>query len=195
MNIYLETAKKLQRLGLNETKMSQEQFVRYASVLKKYRTDIIAGANEILRHFWFGGFYVKKDGQAVDALCREVWKIIDDESAKREMKRLKDILFQTYSLEKFLDAACRVHCRIQYEAYAPYWISTCEKKPLPDGIPWAGIPSSGAVWYNQMIDMYWQSEYEVWVSESEMSWRTSLPPTKELCEAEYAKERKVMGSA
>lgn len=195
MNIYLETAKKLQRLGLNETKMSQEQFVRYASVLKKYRTDIIAGANEILRHFWFGGFYVKKDGQAADALCREVQKIIDDESAKGEMKRLKDILFQTYSLEKFLDAVCRVHCRIQYEAYAPYWISTCEKKPLPDGIPWAGIPSSGAVWYNQMIDMYWQSEYEVWVSESEMSWRTSLPPTKELCEAEYAKERKVMGSA
>lgn len=195
MNIYLETAKKLQRLGLNETKMSQEQFVRYASVLKKYRTDIIAGANEILRHFWFGGFYVKKDGHAADALCREVQKIIDDESAKVEMKRLKDILFQTYSLEKFLDAACRVHCRIQYEAYAPYWISTCEKKPLPDGIPWAGIPSSGAVWYNQMIDMYWQSEYEVWVSESEMSWRTSLPPTKELCEAEYAKERKVMGSA
>lgn len=195
MNIYLETAKKLQRLGLNETKMSQEQFVRYASVLKKYRTDIIAGANEILRHFWFGGFYVKKDGQAADTLCREVQKIIDDESAKGEMKRLKDILFQTYSLEKFLDAACRVHCRIQYEAYAPYWISTCEKKPLPDGIPWAGIPSSGAVWYNQMIDMYWQSEYEVWVSESEMSWRTSLPPTKELCEAEYDKERKAMGSA
>lgn len=138
---------------------------------------------------------MKKDGHAADALCREVQKIIDDESAKGEMKRLKDILFQTYSLEKFLDAACRVHCRIQYEAYAPYWINTCEKKPLPDGIPWAGIPSSGTVWHNQMIDMYWQSEYEVWVSESEMSWRTSLPPTKELCEAEYAQERKVMGSA
>lgn len=195
MNIYEKTAGKLDKLRLNETQMSQEQFVRYASVLKKYRREIIAGANEILRHFWFGGFYVKKDGQAADALCREVQKIIDDESAKGEMKRLKDILFQTYSLEKFLDAACRVHCRIQYEAYAPYWISTCEKKPLTDGILWAGIPSSGAVWYNRMIDMYWQSEYRVWVSESKTAWRGCLPPTKELCESEYAKERKVMGSA
>lgn len=176
MNIYLETAKKLQRLGLNETKMSQEQFVRYASTLKKYRTDIIAGANEILIHFWLGGLYVKKGERAADALCREVQKVIDDESAKGEMKRLKDILFQTYSLEKFLDAACRVHDRVLYEAYAPYWISTCEKKPLPDGIPWAGVPSSGAVWYNQMIDMYWHDEFCIWVSASESAWCTCLPP-------------------
>ena len=195
MNIYSETAEKLDKLRRNETRMSKEQFVRYASVLKKYRTDIIAGANEILRYFWFGGFYVKKDGQAVDALCREVQKIIDDESAKGEMKRLKDILFQTYSLEKFLDAACRVHCRILYEAYAPYWISTCEKKPLPDGIPWAGLDASGTAWYNSMIDMYWHDRYGLWVAEKETAWRVVLPPTKELCEAEHEKERKVVGSA
>lgn len=195
MNIYLETAKKLHILGLNETKMSQDQFVRYASVLKKYRREIIAGANEILRHFLFGGLYVKKDGQVADALCREFQKIIDDESAKGEMKRLKDILFQTYSLEKFLDAACRVHCRIWYEAYAPYWTGTCEKKPLPEGIPWAWLEASGAAWYNGMIDMYWHDRYGLWVAEKETAWRAGLPPTKELCEAEYAKERKVMSSA
>ena len=194
MNIYSETAEKLDKLRRNETRMSQEQFVRYTSALKKYRREIIAGANEILRYFWLNGIIAKNEGER-NILCKEIQKIIDDEIAKGEMKRLKDILFQNYSLDEFLNAAYRVHCRIQYEAYAPYWISTCEKKPLPDGIPWASIPSSGAVWYNQMIDMYWQSEYEVWVSESEMSWRTSLPPTKELCEAEYAKERKVMGSA
>lgn len=194
MNIYLETAKKLQRLGLNETKMSQEQFVRYASVLKRYRTDIIAGANEILRNFWLGGLYVKKGGQA-DALCREIQQIIDDESAKGEMKRLKDILFQTYSLDEFLNAACRVHCRIWYEAYAPYWIGTCEKKPLADGIPWIGLDASGEAWYNGMIDMYWHDKYGIWVAEKETAWRNSLPPTKELCEAEYAKERKMMGNA
>lgn len=194
MNIYLETAKKLQMLELNETQMSKEQFVRYASVLKKYRTCIIAGANEILRHFWFGGLYVKKGGRA-DALCREIQQIIDDEAAKGEMKRLKDILFQTYSLEKFLDAACRVHCRILYEAYAPYWISTCEKKSLPDGIPWARLDASGTAWYNSMIDMYWHDRYKLWVAEKETAWRTSLPPTKELCEAERENERKVMGSA
>ena len=51
MNIYTETAGKLDKLRLNETQMSQEQFVRYASVLKKYRREIITGANEILSHF------------------------------------------------------------------------------------------------------------------------------------------------
>lgn len=195
MDIYLKTAKKLHILGLNETKMSQEQFVRYASVLKKYRTEIIAGANEILRHFWFGGLYVKKDGQASDALRREIQKIIDDESAKGEMKRLKDILFQTYSLEKFLNAACRVCCRVRYEAYAPYWISICEKKHLTDGIPWAGLDTSGMAWYNSMIDMYWHYRYGLWVAEKETVWWAGLPPTKELCGAEYAKERKAMGNA
>lgn len=194
MNIYLETAQKLRRLGLNETKMSQEQFVRYASVLKKYHTDIIAGVNEILSSFWFGGLYIKKGRQA-DALCREIQQIIDDESAKGELKRLKDILFQTYSLDEFLNAACRVNCRIRYEAYAPYWTGTCEKKPLPAGIPWAGLDASGAAWYNSMIDMYWHDGYGIWVSEKEAAWRGSLPPTDELCEAEYEKEKRVMGNA
>ncbi len=194
MNIYLETAEKLRKLGINETKMSQEQFVRYASVLKKYRRDIIAGADEILRQFWLGGILAKKGGQA-DALCREIQRIIDDESAKGEMKRLKDILFQTYSLDEFLNAACRVHCRIRYEAYAPYWTGTCEKKPLPDGIPWAGLDASGAAWYNGMIDMYWHDKCKIWVAEKETAWRDGLPPTKGLCEAEYMRERKLMGNA
>ena len=60
MNIYSETAEKLRLLGVNETKMSKEQFVRYASVLEKYRTEIIAGANQILRSFWLSGLIVEK---------------------------------------------------------------------------------------------------------------------------------------
>ena len=120
MNIYSETAEKLRLLGVNETKMSKEQFVRYASVLEKYRTEIIAGANQILRSFWLSGLIVEKGGQS-DAVCRAIQKIISSEAAKGEMKQLKDILFQTYSLDKFLTAAYRVHCKIRYEAYAPYW--------------------------------------------------------------------------
>lgn len=194
MDVYKETVEKLRKLRLNETQMSQEQFVRYASVLKKYRREIITGANEILSHFWFGGLYIKKGRQA-DVLCREIQQIIDDESAKGEMKRLKDILFQTYSLNELLNAACRVKCRIRYEAYAPYWTGTCEKKPLLEGIPWVELDASGATWYNGMIDMYWHDWYGIWVAEKEAAWRESLPPTEELCEAEYEKERKAMGNA
>lgn len=193
MNIYTETAGKLDKLRLNETQMSQEQFVRYASVLKKYRKEIIAGANQILRSFWLSGLIVEKGGQS-DAVCRAIQKIISSEAAKGEMKQLKDILFQTYSLDKFLTAACRVHCKIRYEAYAPYWTHRCKKKPLPDGIAWIGMEAAGAVWYNSMIDMYWHDGYGIWVSEKEAAWRGSLPPTEELCEAEYEKERKAMGN-
>ncbi len=194
MNIYSETAEKLRLLGVNETKMSKEQFVRYASVLEKYRTEIIAGANQILRSFWLSGLIVEKGGQS-DAVCRAIQKIISSEAAKGEMKQLKDILFQTYSLDKFLTAACRVHCKIRYEAYAPYWTHRCKKKPLPDGIDWIGMEAAGAVWYNSMIDMYWHDGYGIWVSEKEAAWRGSLPPTDELCEAEYEKEKRVMGNA
>ena len=194
MNIYTETAGKLDKLRLNETQMSQEQFVRYASVLKKYRTEIIAGANQILRSFWLSGLIVEKGGQS-DAVCRAIQKIISSEAAKGEMKQLKDILFQTYSLDKFLTAAYRVHCKIRYEAYAPYWTHRCKKKPLPDGIDWIGMEAAGAVWYNSMIDMYWHDGYGIWVSEKEAAWRGSLPPTDELCEAEYEKEKRVMGNA
>ena len=194
MNIYSETAEKLRLLGVNETKMSKEQFVRYASVLEKYRTEIIAGANQILRSFWLSGLIVEKGGQS-DAVCRAIQKIISSEAAKGEMKQLKDILFQTYSLDKFLTAACRVHCKIRYEAYAPYWTHRCKKKPLPDGIDWIGMEAAGAVWYNSMIDMYWHDWYGIWVAEKEAAWRESLPPTEELCEAEYEKERKAMGNA
>lgn len=194
MNIYSETAEKLRLLGVNETKMSKEQFVRYASVLEKYRTEIIAGANQILRSFWLSGLIVEKGGQS-DAVCRAIQKIISSEAAKGEMKQLKDILFQTYSLDKFLTAACRVHCKIRYEAYAPYWTHRCKKKPLPDGIDWIGMEAAGAVWYNSMIDMYWHDGYGIWVSEKEAAWRGSLPPTDELCEAEYEKEKRAMGNA
>ena len=194
MNIYSETAEKLRLLGVNETKMSKEQFVRYASVLEKYRTEIIAGANQILRSFWLSGLIVEKGGQS-DAVCRAIQKIISSEAAKGEMKQLKDILFQTYSLDKFLTAACRVHCKIRYEAYAPYWTHRCKKKPLPDGIDWIGMEAAGAVWYNSMIDMYWHDGYGIWVSEKEAAWRGSLPPTDELREAEYEKEKRVMGNA
>ena len=194
MNIYSETAEKLDKLRRNETRMSQEQFVRYTSALKKYRREIIAGANEILRYFWLNGIIAKNEGER-NILCKEIQKIIDDEIAKGEMKRLKDILFQNYSLDEFLNAAYRVHCRIRYEAYAPYWTHRCKKKPLPDGIDWIGMEAAGAVWYNSMIDMYWHDGYGIWVSEKEAAWRGSLPPTDELCEAEYEKEKRVMGNA
>ena len=39
------------------------------------------------------------------------------------------------------------------------------------------------------------SPYGIWVSEKEAAWRGSLPPTDELCEAEYEKEKRVMGNA
>lgn len=194
MNLYEKKAAKLEKLRRNETQMDQAQFVRYASVLKKYRREIIAVANKLLKHLWLNGVILEKGGQS-DEICGKIQGIVNDEAAKGEMKRLKDILFQTYSLDEFLKAACMVQNRILYEAYAPYWISRCTLKSLPDGIQWAGFQDSGPVWYNSLIDMYWRDEYGLWVSGNETAWSMSLPPTRELCESEYEKERMQMGNA
>ena len=48
MDVYKETVEKLRKLRLNETQMSQEQFVRYASVLKKYRREIITDRKSVV---------------------------------------------------------------------------------------------------------------------------------------------------
>lgn len=198
MGIYAETAEKLRVLGVNESKMNKQQFERYANVLKKYRTEIIAGANEVLKHFWLSGMAVEKEDAAdgEGGLFKKIQSIIDDEASKGEMKRLHDILFQTYSMDKFLNAAYRVRCRILYESYAPYWIGKCSLMPLLDGIPWAGVPAAPSVWYNSLVNMYWWDEHRVWVRAGrEKSFGAFLPPTEGLCRTEYVRERRAMGNA
>lgn len=192
MEIYQEMAAKLGKLGRNEAQMTKEQFVQYDRVLKKMKNDIMAGSDQILCSFCTSDMAVLKSDcpEGMDKLQRAVKAVVDDERAKGGIERLKDMLFQTYSLERFLDAACRLRTRICYEAYAPYWVSKCSKVQAPAGVKRMGV--EGDAWHSPIIDMYWHEGCHVWVSEKEPAWRTHLPPTKEMCAAEYAREKQTL---
>lgn len=175
MNIYQAIDKYLAYLKLNETEMSEEQFKEYALQVNSLRKKIAAYATQILLHFTLSGIIIPEDEAPV--IKRRVYikiqKVIDEETSKGELKRLGKILFLTYSLNSFLEAACDLRDKVIYQAYAPYWISKCEKKEVPDN--WAGI--KGTAWYSQIIDMFWHEECHIWVSATETAWCTCLPPT------------------
>ncbi len=189
MEIYQKTAEKLGKLGRNEAQMSEVQFVQYEEVLKKCRKEILAGVKQIFCTFCTPKLTVLKSDlpSASDEIRENVRRIVTDEQTKEEIKRLKSTLFQTYSLECVLDTAGFLSSRILYEAYAPYWVSKCTKVKAPLGTERMGV--SGEVWYNPMINMYWNEKCRLWVSAKETAWRIELPPTRELCMAEY-KENK-----
>lgn len=172
-NIYQKMTKSLECLKLNETQMSEQQLIKYALQLESLRKKIAIDANQILYHFCLSGMLVlKNEPPAVKKrLYVNIQKAIDDEISKGELKRLGNILFQTYSLDMFLEAACDLRNKITYQAYVPYWISKCEKRKAPKG---CGI--EGETWYNPIIDMFWHKKLRIWISATEVAWCTYPPP-------------------
>lgn len=189
MEIYQKTAEKLGKLGRNEAQMSEVQFVQYEEVLKRCRKEILSGVKQIFCTFCTPKLPVLKSDlpSASDEIRESVRKIATDAQTKEEIKRLESTLFQTYSLECVLDTAGSLENRILYEAYAPYWVSKCVKTEAPSGVKRMGV--FGEAWYSLILDMYWNEKCRLWVSAKETAWRIDLPPTRELCMAEY-KEKK-----
>lgn len=177
MDIYQEIKKDLVLLKLNETQMSEEQLKDYASALSRLRKKIVIEAEQILINFCLSGILIPKSEQpaVINNIYLNIETVLDDEKLKGGMKRLSSILFRTYSLDSFLEAACDLRDKVIYQAYAPYWISKCEKRKVPAN--WAGI--KGEAWYSQILDMFWHEEYHIWVSVTEIAWHTCLPPVIE----------------
>ena len=173
MDIYQDVSKCLTLLKLNETQMSEEQFVQYAPELERLRKKIATGADQILCHFCLSGVLIPKSEPqpVINRICLNIQAVIDGEKSNGTIKNLYDILFQTYSLDNFLEAACDLKEKIIYQAYAPYWTDRCKKRQAPPG---CGI--NGEAWYSTVIDMYWHDEFCIWVSASESAWCTCLPP-------------------
>lgn len=181
MDIYQNMQKYLKLLKLNESKMSKEQFIRHAPELERLKKAIAINATLILSQFCLSGVLVLKNEPA--AVKKRVYiniqKVIDDETSKGEIRRLGNILFQTYSLDRFLEAACNLRKKIMYQAYAPYWISKCEKKKTPLG--WTCAREE--TWYNPIIDMYWHEKLSVWMPTTGTAWFDYLSPSGEFKES------------
>lgn len=189
MEIYQKTAEKLGKLGRNEAQMSEVQFVQYEEVLKRCRKEILSGVKQIFCTFCTPKLPVLKSDlpSASDEIRESVRKIATDAQTKEEIKRLESTLFQTYSLECVLDVASSLENRILYEAYAPYWVSKCTKVKAPLGAERMGV--FGEAWYSLILDMYWNEKCCLWMSAKETAWRIALPPTRELCMAEYEEKK------
>lgn len=173
-----ELAEKLGKLRRNEERMSPEQRRQYAKNLHALRRQICADASAVLRAWCFGGLRViRTDQGGIDSIIRRAQMICDEEKRGGEFKRLGKILFTAYSVDEFLDASVRLHDRIWFEAYAPYWISRCawneERK----------------TWWNPIIKMWWVPKWNEWVSQEGDRWTVMLPPTEDLVQKQYQEEK------
>lgn len=173
-----EFEENLGKLQRNMAQMSPEQKKQYAKNLQAFKKKICAEASDILSSFCTSGMrFLKTDEGGIDLVSRLLERIREEEVQNHIGKKLGTVLFQTYSLDKFLEAAIPLYNRCWYEAYGVYWVAKC--KPMPER----------RTYYNPIIDMYWHEEHQLWESKDGRSFTIMLPPTEELLKKAYAEEK------
>lgn len=101
--------------------------------------------------------------------------IIDEEKAAGTFREIARAVFEEYDADKALDiAAEKLHPRIWLEAYPEYWLKHCI------------IENDRPIW-NDLIQMRWNSDLQIWESRDGTSVTIMLPPTAELIEREREK--------
>ncbi len=185
-NIFTEIEEKLGKLRRNEEQMSEEQKKQFEKQLKALKIKIAKDATEICKGFILSGILILKEDES-DGVIDRINMILAEEKAKGVFKEASRILFSTYDVDKFIEALCQVHDRVFYEGYAPYWIGHCavyneEGKQTMGG----GVFSA----WNDIIDMGWIEEHNIWKAKGKDEWRIMLPPTEELIRKEYEDRRK-----
>lgn len=180
-NIFTEIEGMLGKLRRNEEQMTEAQKKQYAVQLLALKKKISKSATEICRSFLLCGIRILK-GDEDNGVVERINMILAEEIARGALKEASRILFSTYDVDKFLESLCPVHDRVFYEGYAPYWIEHCAvyneegKRTLGGG--------EFSAW-NDIIDMGWIEEYNIWKKKDEMCWTIMLPPTMELIQKEY----------
>ncbi|MFR5517274.1 MAG: hypothetical protein ACLTIW_09770 [Blautia sp.] len=144
----------------------------YNELLEKIRRE----TEKILFQFIFGGILMRKDEpEERDAFLRKAQAIIDEEKAAGTFREIARAVFEEYDADKALDiAAEKLHPRIWLEAYPEYWLKHCI------------IENDRPIW-NDLIQMRWNSDLQIWESRDGTSVTIMLPPTAELIEREREK--------
>ncbi len=181
---YTTFVEKLNKLQRNESQMTDEQKVEYADQLKALRHKISGMASEIAKGYVLGGAQLKK-GEDAGECARQMLAIARSEKSRVEYKRATEVLFSTYSLERFLEALLPIHYRVWYEGYAPYWCKHCKTYT---GKSYTGKPLT---FWNDITEMGWSEENGLWYREDMDSVSRSLPPTMEKVKEEYNAEVQV----
>lgn len=179
-NTYTQFIEKLGRLQRNETQMTDDQKLQYEAELGALKKKIAGYAAEIAREYIIGWTPLKKD-LASNECVERIQAITKSERTKAEYKAALKILFDTYDINRFLEALLPTHYRVRYEGYAPYWLVHCK--------PYTGKTKNGdeLTYWNDLIEMGWNEEHELWYKESG-SVTMALPPTQELVNKKYYRE-------
>lgn len=164
-NIEIETLKKnLQKLKANEENMTAEQKERYAPALKKLKAEINNASGKLLKWYIFSDLIIDKSDNTT-VLQSHFKNICDKAIEAGEIKAASKTLYSKYSCNEFLKSAEPLKKRIE-EAYCrEYWARHCQKDAF-------------GVWHNDLIDMDWDSEKEIWIStkNNDFSFSTAFPP-------------------
>ena len=176
MDVYTELAEKIKKLERNETQMTSEQRVKYAAQLMELRERVCALAAVAIWGFMLSDIKILKyeGGDTVERISG----IIREELNKGVGKRAENALFSTYSPEEFYKILSPAQCRVFYEGYGPYWVRHCRPVKEKDN-------AADVSYYNDIIDMYWSDDMQVWKRKGMWETAVMLPPTMELIQAEF----------
>lgn len=187
---YTNLKENLGLLQRNMSQMTEEQKQKYKTALRKLKEQIAKDAEEVAKEFILMGcrFLTADFKDWEKGFIESVNKILEEEhGAKKEASR---VLFKTYDIDKFLTTLCRIHYRIWYEAYAPYWLNHTSPNPMSSEYPY----------HNDIIDMDWWAEHNEWaktkvedgkmVTDYQGGVTIMIPPTEELIKQTLDEELK-----
>lgn len=154
----------------------EQRYGRYRNKYRELKQEICSCFNTLLPQFLFCNlkFAPGDEAEAVKVQGRCA-KIIEEE--KGSVKEALETLYAEYDFDKALLKTLRLRNRIVYEAYAPYWLSRCEKTSHPD-----------FTYYNGIIGMYYNPKTSMWANEESAT--VMFPPTKDMMDREYEEELK-----
>lgn len=180
---YLE---KLEKLKKNREKVPLEELkTKYKKPYTELLQDIKEKTEIMLLHFLFEGLPFNMSEKAEwQAFVDRVNEAIREEKQAGTFREISRAVFKDYDPDKALDIAARtIWPRIWYRAYAPYWLKHCRKDK--DGRSW-----------NDLIQMRWRQEWQIWEAQDGRSWRIMLPPSEfQIREEEKREQEKIQQRA
>lgn len=167
MDIYEELCRKLDVLRKNRESVPLEQLkTKYSVPYRKLQEDIQSLAHQILESVLKSGMVMLKEDFEVESekLTERLQVIID--SRKDIFEKISKALYVNYDAMKAADHMVELKGIVYEKAYGPYFRKHCI------------VLEDGRI-YNEINEMYWNKELELWMTEDGNSWTVQLPPTEE----------------
>lgn len=176
-----ELAREIEILEKNETKVDRRTLeTKYAKPYKALRDQIIQGTSWLISEMMKSGIGPIK-GITKEQQKRMSDKIVEirlQEIGAGHVKEISNAIMIRYDLDDAYRLAYGYFTmRIQYEAYAPFWIQHCQKG------------ADGRI-RNDLIGMAWHDDASVWIADDGNSWTLMFPPDQDRIDAQYQQERR-----